>query len=381
MSRLIGIALVALAVFTGPASARESLSVKTEELNELKARIQALRSELEAAYEQKDTLSRQLQVVEEDIGAINRSLHDLKLQMQDQQARLEELQTQKRRHAAELEKQRRRLAQQLRASFAIGRQGYLKLLLNQQDPSAVSRNLIYYDYLNRARSQRINAVTSALDRVRRDEADIARQVEVLDRLYQQQQDKRHALEQRREARSSVLAMVNTRIETKDEELARLTENERQLANLVERLRRALSDVPDKAGHRPFAQLKGQLPWPSEGEIAARFGASRTIGQLKWQGVLIAAPPGDDVRAIYHGRVAFADWLRGFGLLVIIDHGDGYMSLYGHNQSIYKEVGDWVESGEIIASVGSSGGRERPGLYFEVRHNGVPSNPLRWCQRE
>jgi septal ring factor EnvC (AmiA/AmiB activator) len=138
---------------------------------------------------------------------------------------------------------------------------------------------------------------------------------------------------------------------------------------------------DGAEHQPFAKLRGRLNWPSRGKLITRYGSARKVGKLKWQGVNISAPEGTEVRAISHGRVAFSDWLRGFGLLTIIDHGDGYMSLYGGNQSLFKEVGDWVEAGEAIASVGNSGGRQDSALYFEIRHNGKPSNPLKWCRNK
>ena len=142
------------------------------------------------------------------------------------------------------------------------------------------------------------------------------------------------------------------------------------------------DLPTEQGERKaFAGLRGKLKWPSRGRLANRYGSRRKEGKLKWQGVMIKAPEGTEVTAISHGRIAFSDWLRGFGLLTIIDHGDGYMSLYGGNQSLYKEVGDWVEAGDVIASVGNSGGHRETALYFEIRHNGKPTNPLKWCRNK
>ena len=268
----------------------------------------------------------------------------------------------------------------MRAAFVIGRQGFLKLLLDQRDPGAVSRNLRYYDYFNRARARRIHAVTKELDRIDTLRASIAHQMDALHRLQARQRQEKGSLQDQQRARGEVLAKVNARIKTRSQRLARMVDNEHRLETLLQRLRQALSDIPDTAGNLPFRRLKGRLQWPSKGTIENRFGDSRRLGNLKWHGVLIDAGMGADVHAVYHGRVAFADWLRGFGLLIIIDHGDGYMSLYGHNQSLYKEVGDWVETGEVIASVGNSGGRNHPGLYFEIRHNGVPTNPVLWCRR-
>ncbi|NNG14001.1 MAG: peptidoglycan DD-metalloendopeptidase family protein, partial [Gammaproteobacteria bacterium] len=154
-----------------------------------------------------------------------------------------------------------------------------------------------------------------------------------------------------------------------------------LETLMEGLRDALADVPANAGQRKaFKSQRGRLRLPVRGKITANYGSRRKAGGFRWQGVMIRAKQGADVKAVSHGRVAFADWLRGFGLMVIVDHGDGYMSLYGHNESLYVETGDWVEAGDVVSAVGSSGGQKRAGLYFEIRANGKPTNPLRWCKR-
>lgn len=374
--------VAALAVVTvhGPARAADPLSAKTGELEKLKSRIQALRHDLEAEQGRKDTLRGQLRDIEKRIGTLSLALKKTSRELRRQQHRLAELNRDKARHQAELDRQRDRLAQQVRAAYGIGRQGYLKLLLNQQDPSAVSRNLVYYDYFNRARVARITAVSTELDHIKTLERDIARQMQTLDQLNERRRREQDSLRGQRRARGLVLAKVNARIETKDQELARLLDNQHQLESVIQRLRNVLSDIPEGVDIQPFDRLKGRLRWPVQGTVVRHFGAPRQLGKLKWQGVLIGARPGTDVHAVYHGRVAFADWLRGYGLLVIIDHGNGYMSLYGHNQSISKEAGDWVETGEVIATVGNSGGNDRPGLYFEIRHNGVPRNPVLWCKK-
>lgn len=371
---------VLLTPHDAPVFAADTLASKAGELEKLRAAIQALRHDLDVEHNKKDALQIQLRHIEKQIGKLSQALKRTGDDLQRQERRLTALTEDKRRHEAELGRQQVILAQQVRAAFAVGRQGYLKLLLDQQNPAAVSRNLIFYDYLNRARAQRIDAVTSELDEINTLKAAIARQVQILDDLHNRQQREQDSLQSQLRARNVILAAVNARIESKDQELARLLANERRLQTVVERLRQALADIPEDAGGQPFGRLKGKLRWPTRGPIAEHFGAWRSIGKLKWQGVLIDAGLGDDVHAVYHGRVAFADWLRGYGLLVIIDHGNGYMSLYGHNQSIYKDVGDWVQTGEVIASVGNSGGRDRPGLYFEIRHNGVPTNPVLWCRK-
>ncbi len=369
-----------LATAYAGAGGADTLSKKARELKQLKSHIEALRHQLHIDQGRQDSLRSQLRDTEKRIGAISRALKETTQALERQGRKLAELQQDKRRHEAQLGKQRDELAQQVRAAFVIGRQGYLKLLLDQQDPAAVSRNLRYYDYFNRARAKRIHAVSRELDQINALQASISRQVQTLNRLQGRQRQEKAGLQDQLEARGAVLAKVNARVKTKSQRLTGLLDNEHRLETLVQHLRKALSDIPDTAGSQPFGRLKGRLQWPSQGAIENRFGDTRRLGNLKWHGVLIDAGLGADVHAVYHGRVAFADWLRGFGLLIIIDHGDGYMSLYGHNQSLYKEVGDWVETGEVIASVGNSGGRNHPGLYFEIRHNGVPTNPVLWCKR-
>ena len=178
----------------------------------------------------------------------------------------------------------------------------------------------------------------------------------------------------------MLAGLVSELQTADQELARLQADQAQLRQLLLEIQQALADIPDEApGAEPFVQRKGRLPWPSRGRIAAAF-ASPKLGGMSWDGVMISAQPGEAVQAVHHGRVAFADWLRGFGLLLILDHGDGWMTLYGHNQSLFKEVGDWVEAGEPLALVGNSGGRQASGVYFGIRHQGKAVDPGRWCRK-
>jgi septal ring factor EnvC (AmiA/AmiB activator) len=263
----------------------------------------------------------------------------------------------------------------------MGRQEYMKLLLNQQDPSVMGRTLVYYDYLNRARTAKISAISESVTRLEKVEAQIRDQTERLERTRIEQLEQKRKLEKSRVERSRVLARLDKQIRTREQKLQLYRADARQLERLMEGLREALSDVPENAGQRKaFKSQRGRLLLPVRGEITAKFGSRRKAGGFRWQGVMIRARQGADVKSVSHGRVAFADWLRGFGLMVIIDHGDGYMSLYGHNESLYVETGDWVEAGDVVAAVGNSGGQKRPGLYFEIRSDGKPTNPLRWCKR-
>ena len=189
------------------------------------------------------------------------------------------------------------------------------------------------------------------------------------------------MEASRKERKKVVRSLKAEIKSKGQQLDGLLADEQELKSLLQALTEALSDIPAAPGdHKPFAKLKGKLKWPTSGRRLKAYGESRRIGSLRWQGVVIAGKEGQEVKAVSHGRVAYADWLRGYGLLLIIDHGDGYMTLYGHNQSLFREVGDWVEKGEVIAAVGNSGGIDNHALYFEIRKDGKPTDPIRWCRR-
>ena len=244
----------------------------------------------------------------------------------------------------------------------------------------MGRVVAYYDYLNRARSRRIARLERDLGALEAVQVRIAEEKAELEQARAEQARKKAALEAGRKERRQVVVRLEARLEDKGEQLESMLADKAELEKLIKALRRALDDIPPEVGQtEPFAKRRGRLPWPVEGPIAKRYGAPRSVGGLRWQGVVIRAGAGEAVHTVSHGRVAFADWLRGYGMLLIVDHGDGFMSLYGHNQSLLKEAGDWVQAGEVVAMVGSSGGRQRDGLYFEIRKDGRPRDPARWCR--
>ncbi|TNF34104.1 MAG: hypothetical protein EP315_07670 [Gammaproteobacteria bacterium] len=276
-------------------------------------------------------------------------------------------------------KQRSLLANQLRSAYAMGQQPQIKLLLNQQDSGEMGRAMVYFDYLNKARSQHIQDYLENIRHKQTLEADITATTRELEALARKQLDQKEELSGFRNDRKRLLARLNKDIESQQLTLKDLENSRNRIEKLLMSLGELLADIPAAPDtQQPFSRLKGKLPWPTKGSIAADFGSSRHQGDLKWNGVLINAAYGTPVRVITHGRVAFADWLQGFGFITIIDHNDGYMSLYGHNQAQYKQAGDWVEAGEVIATVGDSGGQENTGLYFEIRYQGKPVNPAQWC---
>jgi murein hydrolase activator len=361
-----------------------------QKLQKLREQITALRNELDSDQQRKQNLQTRLQRTERHIGKVVALLKRLKRQLRKQRRELKKLTLRRGGLQSDLHTQRLALARQIRAAYTIGQQEYVKILLNQQDPAAITRTLTYYDYFHRARLARMQDIDDSLTELRTVEKKIQRKKQKLEKTRAEQNNEKAQLEKTRQQRSSLLAGLKKQMLAKGERLSLMEEDKRRLQRLLDSLatvpRQAIEPddaelASDSAEHKPFAQLRGQLRWPSRGRLSTRYGSARKVGKLKWQGVNISAPEGTEVRAISHGRVAFSDWLRGFGLLTIIDHGDGYMSLYGGNQSLFKEVGDWVETGEVIASVGNSGGRVDSALYFEIRHKGKPRNPLKWCRNK
>lgn len=374
-------AMAALFALHLPAFADVDRVAKEAELKQLRERIAVVQRELDKVRGQYDGLREELRQVETRIGTLSRSLAQIEGDLGKKRVELASLNQERASLNLSLESHREHLADQVRATYAMGRQEYVKILLNQEDPTAVGRVITYYDYLNRARTERITALRETLKRLAQVEKEIARESLQLQALKSRQQSEKRTLQGSYDKRSKVMAQLKRELESKGSSLEQMRADEEELKALVKALVEALSDIPPEAGnYQPFGEMKGKLQWPVKGRIRAGFGAPRSQAGLRWQGIVIDGDEGDDVRAVSHGRVAFSDWLRGYGLLMIVDHDDGYMSLYGHNQSLLKETGDWVEAGEVIAYVGNSGGQDETGLYFEIRQDGRPRDPVGWISR-
>jgi len=351
-----------------------------KELNLLRERISGLQARIKLAQGERNMLSESLQESEQRIGRLARRLRILEGRLKRQRSRLHALQLQEGKQQQALDAERLLLERQIRAAYVMGRQEKVKILLNQQDPAIVARVLTYYDYLNRERISRMRLISERVSELQETRQEIAREQTRLESLLAQQVEEKTALESEQKARRTVLAKLTLEISDQGQQLSRLRTDEKQLQSLLLGLQEALTDIPAAAAQeKKFTQLRGALRWPVQGVISHAFGEPK-IGALRWDGVMIAAPEGKEVRAVHAGRVAFADWLRGFGLLLIVDHGEGYMTLYGHNQSLFKEAGDWVESGEPIAAIGDTGGRKETGVYFAIRRAGKAVNPTRWCRK-
>lgn len=371
--------LCSLVLLNPYAVAAEDAVARARELETLRGHINALQKKLDANQKKKTNAEKQVQGIDQRINAAARKLSRVESELESNRRQLDELREQQVQHTAHLHAQRERLAAEARAAYAMGRQQQVKLLLNQERPAAVGRMLAYFTYFSTARMQRIDTMRDTLRQLEQLQAAVDEKSRELIALRARQQDETRRLGEQKRTRERVLAELSREVRRQGGEMERLKSDEQRLRDLVYSLQDLLADIPpDASRQQPFAALKGKLRWPAQGRITNRFGARRSGSGLPWRGVTITAAEGGKVRAVAKGRVAFADWMRGFGLLLIIDHGDGYMSLYGHNQALYKEVGEWVDSEETVASLGASGGRSMAGLYFELRHKGRPVNPVIWC---
>ncbi len=372
----LGIMLLAVTLAVTAAEEREQAAARLESVRE---RITELEQSIEAAKDEAEVLQQQLREIEDDIGASEAKLARLQTRMSDQTEHLKDLNRQRERKEAALTEVREALARQVRAAYKNGRQDYLKLLLNQRDPATVGRVLVYYDYYNRARSDQIRRINGELARLAELARTIDREQQALADLQQDEQARLEELRGLRSVRGKIIAHLNTQIRDEGEALTGLREDQERLQQLLERLQTA----PDRSTPgelADFSTLRGKLDWPVGGRLLNHFGGSRRNGAMTWQGVRLAAESGETVRAVSAGRVIFADRFRTLGLLIIIDHGDGYMSLYGHNRELLKSQGARVSHGEAIAHAGASGGQQQPALYFEIRRDGKPVDPALWCRR-
>jgi septal ring factor EnvC (AmiA/AmiB activator) len=379
------IAIVALLLtFTLPLLPATGFAVedaveKARELASLRARIESLQTKLGEKRKKKTAAETRVNEVERRISEVSRTLRKIERDLETHRQQLEQLNLQQRQNQQDLASQRGRLAAEARTAYIMGRQQQVKLLLNQEQPSAVGRMLVYFGYFSRARLEQIDAMRNTQQRLDQLELSIEEKTLALNDLRSRQQQEAAQLQEQKYQRARALAQLSKELSSQGGELKRMQSNAEQLQELIRSLQTLLADIPpDAIKEQPFEAMKGKLRWPASGRLTERFGSERAGNGLKWQGVMIAAPEGGAIHAVSQGRVAFADWMRGFGMLLIIDHGDGFMSLYGHNQALYKEVGEWVDSGEVVASLGASGGQANAGLYFELRHKGRPINPLSWC---
>lgn len=406
---LLPIALAAFVLATSvlPAHAADTQETRSQ-LEQLKDEIDKLKANLQQFRDQRSRVQGDLRKSELEIGNTQKKIHDIQKQLQKQEQELQKVQQQRQSLQQSKHSQQEQIARQVRAAWQLGRQNKLKALLNQEDPEQVSRTLTYYDYFNRARSEQINAYLDIISQLDTLQPDIERRAAELNTIKATLGEQHaHQLDAKQD-RERALAKLGETIKSKDEELKQMAQDRASLEELLRKLERiaarkrkaettapareqadvapstanlpAVTSTTPVAGNHAFRDLRGQLPWPVAGRPSNRFGSQRGDSPLRWQGINLIAREGDIVQVVHPGRVIFADWLRGSGLLLIVDHGGGFMSLYAHNQTLLHNVGDELKAGDAIATVGNSGGQAQPALYFEIRRDGVPTDPAQWCRR-
>jgi septal ring factor EnvC (AmiA/AmiB activator) len=378
--------LLLVAVAGGPGAAdaqnerKATPAQKEAELKKVKSRIERVRKNVNQDIEKRDRLSVQLRDAELGVQQARRGLEALRAERIASESRLQELEREQAERDRELAAERGALAGELRAAYVNGREEQLKLLLNQQDPAEFGRMLAYYGYFGRARADRIGNIRDKLEHLALVREKIAAENERLKGLESQQEKELAALRSAQQQRTRTVQAIESQIKSQGGELKRLESQAKGLEKLIADLRKALRNVP-VAKQAPFEPLRGKLPWPvQQGKVLARFGQPRAGGSMRWQGMMIGTDRGARVRAPFAGRVVYADWLPGMGLMIVLDHGGGYLSLYGHNEEVFRSVGDAVAAGDVIGAVGDSGGHNQPALYFEVRRGREPVNPENWLQR-
>ncbi|MCB1864969.1 MAG: peptidoglycan DD-metalloendopeptidase family protein [Chromatiales bacterium] len=349
---------------------------RAAELQALRTRIAQIEAANRALHGDLDTGVEALRAAETAIGSALARIADLDRQLTGSRGEATRIETETNAVQATLARHRARLADQLRAAQR-SRGGGLRVLLSQAESARLARMVAYHGYTGRARAAEIQATQAALDRLAELAAAAAAKAAEIESLRAATVHEQQRLDAERAERERVIAALRGRIQSAEAELTELRADERRLDSLVQQVRAAVTDVPSTVlAELRFGSRRGRLPWPAAGAVIARFGQPRAQA-LAWDGMLIATAPGAPVRAVAHGRVVYADWLRGYGLFTIIDHGEGFMTLYGHNEALNKTVGDWVEADEVIALAGDSGGRRQTALYFALRVNGQPRDPRPW----
>jgi len=360
--------------------AGELAQVKELELEEIREQISELKTSTDRRAAERDQVNVELQGAEVEIAEKRTNLRDIERQRDRSEARRASIEAEIATREAELAEESTQLEAQVRAAYMSGSQERIKLLLNQQDPADLGRQLVYYEYLSDYRAGNIDRVTGQIEALAELNREAAAEADKLVRLARERSAELAQLDAAQGRREELLASLNSQLAAEGSAIERLAAQERDLARLLAELTSILSDYPITS-EEPFSELKGRLTWPVAGNVIHNYGEARASGELKWKGVVVAAPRGREVRSVYHGRVVFADWLAGMGLLVIVDHGEGYMTLYGYNETLLKSAGDWVAPGDVIATVGDSGGQPVAGLYFEVRQGTRPVNPRSWVSRQ
>lgn len=347
-----------------------------EKLSSVQQAIKKQKSTITQVTKARSALEKKLKADDIAIGNAAKAINNTRVELKQTRQKIAELEKTKIILIAKKQHQEKLLAQQLRTAYSNGHHDYIKLILNQENPAKVQRTLSYYNYLNAAKIKEIDQFQITLSELLEVTTEHQEKVASLRQLKEQQNQQRLTLQQSKTKRAKTLASLSKELLSSRQQLAKLEGEEENLMIALQRLQSLVRAQINLTG---LSKLKRKLRWPVKGNLVRSYGSQKQ-GYLKWKGVLMTAPLGRQVQSIHNGTVLFSDWLKGYGLVTVIDHGDGYMSLYGHNQTLLKNVGDRVETGEPIALIGQSGGQNRPSLYFEIRYRGKAVNPKLWCRR-
>lgn len=379
---IVLVMISALSLTVTNASARlllvndSALEKSNQQLADIKAQIKKQTQALDKKIAEKSTLEDTFKRSELKVSELVIALQQTQNQLNSVKDKVIKLTAEQNKLLAKQQQQQQILGEMVRTAYLNGKHDYTKLLLNQNDPAQLERLITYYRKLNDARVEQLEEIEYTLSRLQEIARDLTQQQQQLNELNEQQNQERSQLVSRQNDRKKALAQLNRKIASDSTKLEQLQADEQRLAIAIENAQRnAVPRPEDLAG---LYNLKKQLKWPVKGRIAKRFGQRRQ-GSMRWKGVIIDANLGKSVNAIADGIVLYTDWLKGFGWVTVIDHGKGYMSLYGHNQALLKQAGDFVEKSEPIALLGQSGGKATPGLYFEIRYKGKTVDPARWCR--
>ena len=412
--------LLMLLMLVPTALANKKMEESKQDLNEVKEKIESLKKELDSAQSAHKDASDALKESETAISVANRKLFEINNKQLQNKKKLSKLETESLSTSQALTAQQQLLSKQLYQQYTQGQQNYAQMILQNENPSAIAQDVQYFSYVAKARAQLISDMQNNLNKINALNTQTASALKEVAALKQKQLEEKQALESQKKAKSKVVVSLSQQISAQRNEIEKLKRDEQNLSNLVERLAKIIppkkvtkkrvkpkanpieqnkttqpndvkpsedvieNDEEPSADETPFsgenfAALKGKLRLPVRGDVVNRFGSTRADSGISWKGLFIRASEGAEVKSIASGQVVFADWLRGFGNLIILDHGDGYMSLYGNNQAVLKQVGDTVNTGDTIASVGNSGGNETNGLYYELRRKSKPFDPMSWSR--
>ena len=372
--RLLFIAWVLLGATDVSGSENPAEVEKT--LDNIRKQILELEKATLKAVNRRGTAEQTLREAEVSESKLRRNLQKVDEDLAGTRSRLATLERQAKETESELSQHRSELNRQLRLAYATGREDWLRTVLSQRDPVSIGRQMVYYGYFAQQRSGLMDVVKAQLNTLAENAAAVSREQQNLAESQRTQKMRLAELSEARRVRRLALVDIDKKIASQNDRLGQLRLEAEDLESLVAELTRLFGDL-SIGDTTPFVNRKGQMTWPTDGRLLRKFGESKADGRMRWDGVLLATGAGSEVLAVHHGRVVYSDWLPGMGLLVVLEHGDGYLTLYGHNQDLIMEVGEWVMPGTVIAHVGDSGGQPVPGLYFEIRKNGSPVNPSHW----